>query len=109
MIRCIACLIGILSMISCQKYHYLTDKELDGIILSSNNHVYQIMVKIQAESKCESTITINLNAIEKYIFQLDTSIDTVFVRDWYNEPLYLKVEYDSCLTDTPKIGVKLSE
>ncbi len=75
----------------------------------SNNHVHKLLVKIQASAECNSELTINLNNMEKYSFPFNSSLDTTFSRDWYNEPLFVKVDYDSCVTKTPKVGILLAE
>ncbi len=102
-------LIAVLSIISCQNYHYLSEEEMEGMRYESNNHVYKLNIKIQALAECNSELTINLNNTEKYSFPFNSSLDTILSRDWYNEPLYVKVDYDSCVMDTPKVGILLVE
>lgn len=100
---------AVLTIMGCQNYHYLSEEEMEGMRFESNKHVYKLMVKIQAIAKCNSELTINLNNTEKYSFPFNSSLDTILSLDWYNEPLYVKVDYDSCVNETPKVGILLVE
>ena len=99
----------LLTLLSCQKYHYLTEKEMDGVQFESNNHVYQLQLKIEAIATCSSAIVVTLNNKEKLNFPIQSELDTVLSFDWYNTPLYVEVDYDSCITTVPKVGVLLAE
>jgi hypothetical protein len=86
-------------------YYYLSPSELDGITLQPGEHVYKMKVRVEAKSKCKSFILLQIDSTF-YTIQVNNNIDTSFLEDWYQNPMYIKVTTDSCLIKDPVIGVK---
>jgi hypothetical protein len=86
-------------------YRYLSPSELDGITLQPGEHVYKMKVRVEAKSKCKSFILLQIDSTF-YTIQVNNNIDTSFLEDWYQNPMYIKVTTDSCLIKDPVIGVK---
>lgn len=82
-------LLIIILCISCRNYQYLSEQELKGFTLESNNHVYALELKIEAEATCNSVIIIKLHNRGEYSFPLTAHLDTLISMDWYGETLQM--------------------
>ena len=97
-----ACLI----LLSCNEdYTYIQPENYSGILLQSRRGVYKMKVRVEAKSKCKSLILFQVDSTI-YTFYVNNYIDTSFSRDWYENPMFIKVDTDSCLVNDPVIGVK---
>lgn len=103
-------LIILLSLIACNDpFRYLTLEEMEeGVTLQSNNRVFRVIIKVEGTAQCNSKIDLNLNQ-HSYICPISEELDTIVRLDWYNVPLTFSVDYDSCVTDTPIVGVYFAQ
>lgn len=93
----------------CQEdYYYLTHSDFQGITLQSSKDVYKMNLKVKAISTCPSILEVTIRKT-LYKFNVQESLDTIISRDWYQDPLYIQVHYDSCIVEDPIIGIRFAK
>ena len=86
-------------------YYYLKESDFDGISLNSPEKTFKLNLKVKAESKCPSVLEILLQKNVRK-FNVNQHLDTIISMDWFMEPLRVKVITDSCILDTPLVGIR---